>query len=214
MTGRVLLVFAIAAAAAIARCVRPARRRSTRPRLRRPVRSSARTISRTRSPSTMRPTSASSTRKSYKVVTVSEAYGGRTAGTLRARPMRHAGAGAVQQIGADAQSSRCQSAPSIRVQRRRLRRSCDLGATGGPDRRVATARSHRRRRPERAASGQVREFAAAGVIDAELVVAGRPSVLMTGGSAIRRWPPSAAPAFRSSPTPNGSSRRRSRAPSG
>lgn len=36
---------------------------------------------------------------------------------------------------------------------------------------------------QRAASGQVREFSAASVIDSELVVAGRPSVLMTGGSA-------------------------------
>lgn len=36
---------------------------------------------------------------------------------------------------------------------------------------------------QRAASGQVREFAAASVIDSELVVSRRPSVLMTGGAA-------------------------------
>ena len=36
---------------------------------------------------------------------------------------------------------------------------------------------------QRAASGQVREFSAASVIDSERVVSGRPSVLMTGGSA-------------------------------
>ena len=35
----------------------------------------------------------------------------------------------------------------------------------------------------RAASGRVREFAAAGVVDAELVVSSRPSLFMTGGAA-------------------------------